>query len=227
MHDDISFTWPAVGTMQVTSLPSGGCNIKFVFADRGVVRSIGRGRIVKVRNIPTKRIAQQHEIIIRHDDDFESSYSIVDLTPNQPAGGADRLMMLGTDAKTAASSMRFGTGVSYISSSPALASWSIPGSIYELSMMAGRTPRTRNQKYDIKEFAVRTRSGEAQMDIRESILIEVLANGAVEQGEIEKRFGGLDIHEHVQWLVDAALLARSGSADKRILVRGKRLGPRR
>jgi hypothetical protein len=31
------------------------------------------------------------------------------------------------------------------------------------------------------------------MDIRESILIEVLTNGAVEQAEIEKRFHGLDI----------------------------------
>jgi hypothetical protein len=96
VHDDISFTWPAAGTMRVTSLPSGGCNVRFVFADRGVVRSIGKGRIVKLRNIPTKRIAQQYEIIVRHDGDFESSYSIVDQTPSAPAGGADPLMSPGT-----------------------------------------------------------------------------------------------------------------------------------
>jgi hypothetical protein len=82
--------------MRVTTLPSGGCNTKFVFADRGVVRAIGRGRIVAVRNIPTKRIARQYEIVIRHDDDFESRYSIVDQTPNLPAGGASPLKMLGT-----------------------------------------------------------------------------------------------------------------------------------
>jgi hypothetical protein len=96
VHDEISFTWPAAGTMQVTLLPSGGCNVKFIFADRGIVRSIGRGRIVKVRNIFAKRIAQQFEIIIRHDDDFESSYSIVDQTPSVPASGAGQPMMLGT-----------------------------------------------------------------------------------------------------------------------------------
>jgi hypothetical protein len=93
---DISFTWPTAGTMQVTSLPSGGCNIKFVFTDRGIVRSIGRGRIIKMRSIPSKRIAQQYEIIVRHDGDFESGYSIVDQTPSLPAVGADRLMTLGT-----------------------------------------------------------------------------------------------------------------------------------
>lgn len=65
------------------------------------------------------------------------------------------------------------------------------------------------------------------MDIRESILVEVLTNGVVEQAEIEKQFGGLDIREHIQWLVDAALLERSGSADNPVLARGKRLGPGR
>jgi hypothetical protein len=65
------------------------------------------------------------------------------------------------------------------------------------------------------------------MDLRESILIEILANGAVEQADLEKRFSGLDIHEHLQWLIDAALLECSGSADKPILTRGKRLGRRR
>jgi hypothetical protein len=84
------------GTMQVTLLPSGGCDIKFIFADRGIVRAIGRGKIVKVRNISAKRIARQYEIIIRHDDAFESSYTIVDQTPSVPAVGAGRLMMAGT-----------------------------------------------------------------------------------------------------------------------------------
>lgn len=83
-----AFTWPAAGAMQITSLPGGGCNIKIAFPERGIVRSIGPGRILKVRNIPTKRIAQQYEILIRHADDFESSYSIVDQTPNLPAGGS-------------------------------------------------------------------------------------------------------------------------------------------
>ena len=82
--------------MQVTPVQSGGCYIKFVFADRGVVRSIGKGRIVKVRNIPTKRIAQQYEIVIRHEEDFESSYSIVDQTPHPPAGSACRLIVPGS-----------------------------------------------------------------------------------------------------------------------------------
>jgi hypothetical protein len=92
----VLFTWPAVETMQVTSLQSGGCNIKFVFADRGVVRSIGRGQIVKLRNIPTKRIAKQYEIIILHDGDFQSNYSIIDQTPNLSATGAGQLISLGT-----------------------------------------------------------------------------------------------------------------------------------
>lgn len=90
------FTWPAAGAMQITSLPGGGCNIKITFSERGTVRSIGPGRIVKVRNIPTKRIAQQYEILIRHADDFESSYSIVDQTPNLPAGGSRPLRTTGT-----------------------------------------------------------------------------------------------------------------------------------
>jgi hypothetical protein len=82
--------------MQITSLPGGGCNIKIAFSERGIVRSIGRGRILKVRNIPTKRIAQQYEILIQHVEDFESSYSIVDQTPNLPTGGSRPLMTPGT-----------------------------------------------------------------------------------------------------------------------------------
>jgi hypothetical protein len=96
VHDAVLFTWPAVEAMQVTSLQSGGCNIKFVFAAGGVVRSIGRGRIVKVRKIPTKRIAQQYEIVILHDGAFQSNYSVIDQTPNPPATGAGRLITLGT-----------------------------------------------------------------------------------------------------------------------------------
>jgi hypothetical protein len=82
--------------MQVTSLPGGGCNIKIAFAESGTVRSIGRGRILKVRNIPTRRIAQQFEILIRHEDDFESRYSIVDQTPYSPLGGSHHLRTPGT-----------------------------------------------------------------------------------------------------------------------------------
>lgn len=78
MPDDISFVWPTSGVMHVTSVPGGGCNIKFTFADRGMVRSIGKGRILTTRKIATKRIAEQYEIIIRHDGDFESNYSIID-----------------------------------------------------------------------------------------------------------------------------------------------------
>ena len=63
-----------------------------------------------------------------------------------------------------------------------------------------------------------------QMDIRERILVEVLTNGATEQREIQKQFESCDIREHVQWLVDAALLQRSGSSDNPVLARGKRLG---
>ena len=96
MPDDICFVWPATGPMQVISLRVGGCTIKITFAERGIVRSIGRGRIVKVQNIPTKRIAQQYEVVVRHEGDFQSSYGIVDLTPNLPAGEVRRLMTEGT-----------------------------------------------------------------------------------------------------------------------------------
>src|ERR1700727_1308576 len=82
--------------MQVISLPGGGCNIKITFVERGIVRSIGKGQIVMVRNIPTKRIAKQYEILVRHEGDFESSYSIVDQTPNLPAGETRPLMTQGT-----------------------------------------------------------------------------------------------------------------------------------
>jgi hypothetical protein len=90
------FAWPATGVMRVTTLPGGGCTIKITFAERGTVRSIGPGRILKVRNIPTKRIAKQYEILIRHEDDFDSSYNIVDQTPNSPAGGSHQLRTPGT-----------------------------------------------------------------------------------------------------------------------------------
>jgi hypothetical protein len=82
---DISFVWPATGAIKVTSLPGGGCNIMFNFVDRGLVRTIGKGQIIKARYAPTKRIAQQYEIIVRHDANFESSYSIVDQTPHLQA----------------------------------------------------------------------------------------------------------------------------------------------
>jgi hypothetical protein len=82
--------------MQVTSLPSGGCNIKFAFADHGVVRSIGKGRIARIREVPTRRIARQYEIIVRHEGGFESSYSIVDQTPHLRAGESGVLQMQGT-----------------------------------------------------------------------------------------------------------------------------------
>jgi hypothetical protein len=93
---DVHFAWPATGTMQVTSLPGGGCNIRIAFAEKGTVKSIGRGQILKVRNIPAKRIAQQYEIRIRHENDFESNYSIVDQTPNLPAGGSYHIRAPGT-----------------------------------------------------------------------------------------------------------------------------------
>jgi hypothetical protein len=82
--------------MQVTSLPGGGCNIKFTFADHGLVRSIGRGHIVRIREVPTKRIARQCEIVVRHEGGFESTYSIVDQTPHMRAGESGVLRMLGT-----------------------------------------------------------------------------------------------------------------------------------
>jgi hypothetical protein len=94
--DDTSFVWPAEGAVQVTSLPGGGCNIKITFPERGIVRSIGKGRIVKVRNVPTRRIARQFDFTIRHDHDFESSYSIVDQTPHAGEGNANPLRSLGT-----------------------------------------------------------------------------------------------------------------------------------
>lgn len=81
----VSFLWPADGVVQATSLPGGGCDIKITFAEKGIVKSIGRGRIVQFRHIPTKRIAQHYEILVQHDDDIESSYSIVDQSPNLPA----------------------------------------------------------------------------------------------------------------------------------------------
>jgi hypothetical protein len=65
------------------------------------------------------------------------------------------------------------------------------------------------------------------MDIRERILVEVLINGTMEQAAIQQQFEGCDIREDVQWLVDAALLERSGSSDNPVLARGKRLGPGR
>lgn len=86
MPDDISFVWPAAAAIQVTTLPGGGCNIKFTFADRGVVRSIGKGRVIRIRAVPTRRIARQYEIVVRHDHSFESSYSIVDQTPHLRSG---------------------------------------------------------------------------------------------------------------------------------------------
>ncbi len=96
MPDDNFFVWPTSGVMHVTSVPGGGCNIKFTFADRGVVRSIGKGRILTTRKIATKRIAEQYEIIIRHEDDFQSSYSIIDQTPHPAAGDTGRLRASGT-----------------------------------------------------------------------------------------------------------------------------------
>jgi hypothetical protein len=85
--DNIAFVWPASGAVQVTLLQGGGCNIRITFADRGIVRAIGNGRVIKAINVPTKRIARRYEILIRHENDFESSYSIVDQTPNAPVVG--------------------------------------------------------------------------------------------------------------------------------------------
>ena len=96
MPDDNSFVWPTAGVMHVTSVSGGGCNIKFTFADQGIVRSIGKGRVLTTRKVPSKRIAKQYEIIIRHDGDFESSYSIIDQTPNHAAGDAGQLQTSGT-----------------------------------------------------------------------------------------------------------------------------------
>ena len=85
VRDRICFVWPATGAMHVTPLPRGGCTVKFSFGERAIVRSIGPGRIVKAHDIPTRRIAHQHEISIQHDGDFESRYSIVDQTPHDLA----------------------------------------------------------------------------------------------------------------------------------------------
>jgi hypothetical protein len=93
--DDKSFVWPAAGDAQVIVLPGGGCNMKFSFSDRGTVRSVGKGRITTIRNVPTKRIAQQYEIVVRHDDDFESIYSIIDQSPHLGPGDSGPLKMQG------------------------------------------------------------------------------------------------------------------------------------
>ncbi len=77
--------------MRVTLLAGGGCNIRITFADQGTVRSIGSGRVVKAVAIPTKRIARRYEILIRHENGFESSYAIVDQTPSSPMAGLHRL----------------------------------------------------------------------------------------------------------------------------------------
>jgi hypothetical protein len=91
----MSFVWPAAGAMQVIPLPGGGCNIKITFTEKGTVRSIGKGLILSVRNVPTRRIARQYEILIRHEDGFESSYSIVDQTPYSPSRESHCLKMQG------------------------------------------------------------------------------------------------------------------------------------
>jgi hypothetical protein len=67
----------------------------------------------------------------------------------------------------------------------------------------------------------------AEMEVRERILVEVMTNGATEQAEIERRLGSCDIREHIQWLVDAGLLERSGPSDNPLLTRGKRLAAAR
>ena len=87
MPDNIAFVWPSAGTMKITLLRGGGCNIRITFADQGVVRSIGNGRVVKAIAVPTKRIARRYEILIRHEKDFASSYSILDQTPSAPLTG--------------------------------------------------------------------------------------------------------------------------------------------
>lgn len=99
MPDDISFVWPATGTIQLTSLPGGGCDVKFTFRDRGTVRSIGKGQITRISNVPTKRIAQQYEIIVRHGDTFESSYNIIDQTPHLRASESGLLKMPGASVE--------------------------------------------------------------------------------------------------------------------------------
>ena len=88
------FVWPARGAMQITLLRGGGCTIRITFASKGAVKSIGKGRVIKAVDIPTKRIARRYEVLIRHDGDFESSYSIVDQTPG-PAVGSRHLTVEG------------------------------------------------------------------------------------------------------------------------------------
>ncbi|HQT75766.1 MAG TPA: hypothetical protein PLD10_01845 [Rhodopila sp.] len=89
--EDSMFIWPATGAIQVIPLRSGGCNIKITFSDQGLVTAIGPGRITKIRQIPTKRIARQFEVTIRHSNDFESIYNITDLTPHAAKGDATHL----------------------------------------------------------------------------------------------------------------------------------------
>lgn len=62
------------------------------------------------------------------------------------------------------------------------------------------------------------------MNIRERILVEILANGPTDQATIQTQFAMCDIAEDIQWLVDAGLLERSGPPDRPVLTRGKRLG---
>ena len=129
MPDDISFVWPTSGVMHVTSVAGGGCNIKFTFADRGMVRSIGKGRILTTRKIATKRIAEQYEIIIRHDGDFESNYSIIDRlhTPRQKMlGGCAHWEHLSIAAVSSTTSKM---GARYTSSFSVPASLSTPDCI--------------------------------------------------------------------------------------------------
>ena len=68
--------------MQIASIRGGGFSVRITLVERSTVRSIGDGQILRVRTVPTKRIAQQCEIVIRHDHGFESTYNIVDQTPH-------------------------------------------------------------------------------------------------------------------------------------------------
>jgi hypothetical protein len=61
------------------------------------------------------------------------------------------------------------------------------------------------------------------MNIRERILVEILANGPTEQAMIQAHFAKCDIVQDIQWLVDAELLERSGPSDRPVMSRGKRL----
>jgi hypothetical protein len=82
-------------SMQVISLPGGGCNIKITFTERGIVRSI-EGTDREGPKYPHEANRTADEILVRHEGDFESSYGIVDLTPNLPAGEARHLISEGT-----------------------------------------------------------------------------------------------------------------------------------